>query len=364
AWAEGADNSAPSQMVDSLAGMFGGEHILPRNAMQVVDLTSDTNRGAASSQDQGPMNGLQQLLNVARRAEQRVVKLMQQRDKAKAQWDAWDQEMKQAFLREKRKFAQNSERLERDIAEALNQQEQARLMVFGPGLPAAQEMFPTADEDRSWEIAREAWEKEAANDMDGVLERAVAQARAAGLTPFTPMRARPVQPMTPNSAMPARSAVAGGALTSSGVEDPYLATVTENGPAPSWTPPATGPASMSARPPGLDTGSRQSPKHPGQRDFGLPRQMTAEAPPREDIKSATMLPPAKATRNISLEEKLEARRAAELQSMALRPFGVGGLINMAAGPKPTGLVDDDSDEDKHMAADGTLASLDERPSET
>ncbi|CAE7947451.1 RPS25D, partial [Symbiodinium sp. KB8] len=362
AW--GAEVVLPSKdRIRLLAGKFGGDRhwepgwdsknfSFPSYQSIQVDVSSDSARGTGSAtpgQPTGPMHGLQQLLNAARKAEQRVSKLHQQKEKAHLQWKAYDEKMKQEFLREKKKFGQNMERLDREISEALLLQEQARLRVFGVPATSSQDIAaPMEDEDTSWEHARETWERESAQDLDGVMERAVAQARAAGLTPCTPVRARPVQAMTPNTRLVDTVGAGAPAL----VVDPYLAAVPEAAPAPSFTPPGTAPCNA-GRPPGLEAPlHRQVPKHPGQRDASVPRQPTSAGPPRNNIKDATKGPPPQAASGLTLSEKLEMKRAAESQGRAMLPFGGAAhhAAAMATTPAPS-IVDDDNDLDEEVDAE-------------
>jgi len=82
------------------------------------------------------------------------------------------------------------------------------------------------------------------------------------------------------------------------------------------------------------------------------RQMTSAVPPRESIKAATKAPPTPPATGPSLGEKLEQRRAAEAQGIALRPFGVGVLASGAgARPVRATILEDDS-EDEDVSTDG------------
>ncbi|CAE7946520.1 hypothetical protein AK812_SmicGene33425 [Symbiodinium microadriaticum] len=331
-----------------------------------VEVPSDPTRGnggAGQNQPSGPVQGLQHLLNQARKAEQRVAKLHYQKDKASLQWKAYDDKMKQEFLREKKKFGQHMERLDREISEALVLQEQARLRVFGPpGAAQTEETVPMMEENSSWELARAAWERESDQDLDGVMARALAQARAAGLTPFTPVRDRQMQPMTPNPWTVDASRMGAPAQ---GL-DPYMATIQEAAHAPGSTPPATGPA-CAGKPPGLEAVlPRQAPKHPGQRDSSTPRQPTSTVPPRDNIKEATKLPPQHIASGLSLGEKLDLKRAAGPQGNVMLPFGGPQLIpappaHSAATPRPS-LLDDDNDndspgEEQHVEAGTFLQTI-------
>ena len=224
----------------------------------------DMGSSTASTYESGPTYGLQQLLNVARKSEMRVGRIIAQKERAQRQWKAWDQQMKQAFLKEKKRFSQNMDRLDKELAEALRQQEDARLMVFsvapGSSMPVTGGPAPMEEDEHAWEQARGLWEQEAASDTQGVLERALAQARAAGLTPCTPVRTRPVQPMTPN---PHMTVSAAPAPEMPQPVDPYLAAMPDGGPGPGRTPPATVPIVLNKIRGPEFAAARQSPQHPG-----------------------------------------------------------------------------------------------------
>ncbi|CAE7220796.1 unnamed protein product [Symbiodinium sp. CCMP2592] len=130
--------------------------------------------------EEGSVMGLQPVLNMARKAELRVQRLIAHRDRARRQWEAYDAELKQTFIREKKKFSANMDRLSKDITEALQAQDVARRAVCQTvnGQPVAQ-AETAAEEDMEWERTRSTWEQDEGTDLHGVLQRAMTHADAA-----------------------------------------------------------------------------------------------------------------------------------------------------------------------------------------
>ncbi|CAE7343295.1 unnamed protein product [Symbiodinium sp. CCMP2592] len=134
---------------------------------------------------------VQQALNLARKAEGKVAKLHADRDKREQQMKAWEADMKAAWLREKRLFATDMERINKEIATAVSAQDSARehlQMVFmasmsGTEMPSTTMEVDGKEEEAQWEAARSEW--------DGVLQRALG----------TPAR-RSAPPMTPPTLVP------------------------------------------------------------------------------------------------------------------------------------------------------------------
>ncbi|CAE7247502.1 unnamed protein product [Symbiodinium sp. CCMP2592] len=165
----------------------------------------------------GSVMGVQPVLNLARKAELKVQRLTAGRDKAHKQWAVYDEELKQTFLREKRKFTANMQRLDKEIAEALKAQDLARQAVYQtvaghavPQVDANQE-----EEEMDWDRTREAWEQDDGSDLNGVLSRALAHAGAAdGLSRLPPTHGRPQaippQPALETAGLAAASPTFGG----------------------------------------------------------------------------------------------------------------------------------------------------------
>ena len=303
---------------------------------QSMAVTDDKTAGKATGKGRdtvpvpGSVQGLQPLLTLARKAELRVLKLQQQRDRAQQQWAAYDQEMKQAFLREKQRFRDNQNKLSTEIEAAQTGQEQARQAVYLAFLGQIQPVTqPMEEEDDDWERTREQWEKDASFDSEGVLQRALAQAQAAGLG--QPLTTRPIGLPQAVANMPAPSGTMSAPVFGSkeGVTvlpqailqqaatmgvPPGLGGEPYSGPVPA-SPflPAPGSAFFKAPPTSLSPSARLNPY-----DLGKP---SAPAAPEGAA------PP-------SLEERVRMKRS------ALQPFGLpaGGGTTARSEAPPTGTV--------------------------
>ena len=141
--------------------------------------------------EQDALGDLQSRLNAARKAENKVQRLTQARDKAQAQWHAFTDKMKETFLKEKQRFERDAQRLEVAIQAAMGEQDKARqavrATVVGELPPAEDAAAPTA---MIWEETTMAWEREEGSGIDGVLHRAMEgpakAARQAGQTQLSP----------------------------------------------------------------------------------------------------------------------------------------------------------------------------------
>ncbi|CAE7033195.1 unnamed protein product [Symbiodinium sp. CCMP2456] len=280
----------------------------------------------------GPLQTFQTALNVARKAEQKVIKIQAAQDTLKQQWVTFEKNLQKTFLEEKARHVNDLARLASDLGDAMGCQEQARAalvqLVATGQTPGMQE---EAAMDQTWAQLTATWEQEAQAGMSGVLQRAM-QAAPAMITATT------VGATPSPRAMEDPYAALGGATESPS----NLAHVMQRHAMPSEVSPA-------ARPPGL---------HPGQRDNSRPRVPTADAPPRSSIKDATKQAPAPDATGIPLAAKLDAARAAEMQRLrsAAEPFGGRRLQMQHEGPpmsgtsgalgsqdRAAGIVDDDPD---------------------
>ncbi|CAE7485058.1 unnamed protein product [Symbiodinium sp. CCMP2592] len=275
---------------------------------------------------QGPEPGglvpdMQAALNIARRAEIKVSKLHKAYDQAQEQWAEYDRLAKANYQRELRRFQKDLARIEKEAVEAEDQQQQSRDMV----IKVAQEQLlgkrlekPAPSTDNSVHALFDSWAAEEGRDLDGVYKRALNSQAAPPCTPTRPQHYSAASPVSTGRAP---------ALT-----DPYL-----HGAAGASPTLASGPASAPhGGPPGLSPGTRQIPKHPGQRDMSLSRSPAGEAPPRAGIKEATKGKAQPATGHVTLEMKLQERRERENAKLALRPFGVGAIPGArAAGSAET-----------------------------
>ncbi|OLQ02187.1 hypothetical protein AK812_SmicGene14995 [Symbiodinium microadriaticum] len=305
-------------------------------------------QGTQRSADTGNLvTDMQTALNSARKAETRVIKLHKAYEKAQEQWAAYEQMAKINFQRERRRFANDLERIEKEALDAEDLQEHTRAIVrqialreaaaAGKGLPAR----GSNTTDPQVSALFSSWAEEDGAALTGVFQRAFQGQTEA---PITPVRTHAAPPRTP---APSRSAVHDTPKTEVN-KDPYMTAT------PVPAPPAVSastlpePATTGAPPPGLSPG--QVPKHPGQRDMEATRVRTSEAPPRANIKAATKEKVGASTAHVTLRDKLQEKRS------ALRAFGVATIPAVerahdasGAGPPDPGpqgtIIDDDPDLD-------------------
>ncbi|OLP92431.1 hypothetical protein AK812_SmicGene25761 [Symbiodinium microadriaticum] len=276
------------------------------------------------------LNHLQAAINTARKAEQKVIRIQKQQILAQEQWEIFAQSLKDGWIRERKRFMRDGERLSADLAAAMEGQQKARLAVHAvyAGQPVqcvtqAKEVVQEI-EDAGWESMVGGWEQEQREGSQEVLRRALESAQALH-TPTRPVHApaRALHP-APCGGVPPGSPDFGtreppGLIASN---DPYTFVGT-----PAGTP--VGPHEVHGAMPAMEG----TPPHP-----------------RPDIKAATMQQPAVNTGSCSLGAKLDAKRSQSqghfqlplyLQLLAdpLMDFFLGHLLtSLGLGCKYGGFV--------------------------
>ncbi|CAE7700413.1 unnamed protein product [Symbiodinium sp. CCMP2592] len=257
----------------------------------------------------------QAALNHARKAEQKVQRLEQARQRMTKQWKDYERSALEAFAREKQRFKQKMNKLTKDQQDAEHQQELARhgLRALHLEENAAPEGgdAPVAmqTEGVDAETARLFAEcgEQAAPDWDGVLARA-----------FQP-------PESGTHAEPGKHSSNGDYADQ----------------------------------------NRQVPKHPGQRIMEELRVPTSAAPPRQGIKEATMAAKTPTAPRTSIKERLQDKRQQALaeaagSGRALTPFGLSHLAPPGGPPiaANSNFLDDDEDDDSaHELSPAEIAAL-------
>ena len=169
--------------------------------VQVVEIRHSTGSDATLVRD------LQQLVNQARKAEQKVKRLVGEKATKASQWCQYERDIKEAFLKERQRHLDAVAHLEEEIAKALSAQDDARARVRAAAAggdqaaPAPAEASAGSVED-SWEAQVAAWEAEGQpNDaaFGAVLQRALQGATPA---PATPCVHGPISTPTPHAAVP------------------------------------------------------------------------------------------------------------------------------------------------------------------
>ncbi|CAE7818387.1 unnamed protein product [Symbiodinium necroappetens] len=281
---------------------------------------------AAAGHDGGEillLNNLQSMLNTARKAEGRTAKACAAREQLKAQWEKYLENMKDSWLKEKRRFEQAMAKQDKEVAEAREAQASARKLIRQAALPVTVERGPTPMEEDSmaWEELRASWDAEQDQELDGVLRRALEETQEP--PPVTPLRSTQAMPRTPT---PSHPAAAVPLTTPTARSDPYVS-ATGVAPIASPAPEGTAAALEAAEAAALEA-SRRTPRTAG---------------PRLGIKTTSKTSPAPPSISTSLSEKIEARRK------ALNPFGrPGPALAATAELAATSLVEDDPDESEEL----------------
>ncbi|CAE7197704.1 unnamed protein product [Symbiodinium sp. CCMP2592] len=317
-WRQAADDS----------GWYAGA-VTPRFPAYDAVGTKGTAKGSAPStrvettKDPESMlvKALQDNINQARKAEQRVRTLLATRNKKQEMWLTFLDGMKQAYLQELARHQKDVAKLDTDLETALAVQEQARqqlrvIVTAGPEpVQDAQAM-----QDAEWEELQQTWQQEQTQveDAGSVLQRALSacgldhQKLIAATSRVSQLQAAP------------RYAVPEGCIPS----DPFQ-----------LSPTATGPPGLSSR---ATTPLRL--KH------------TTDKGHRAPIKPVVTPSPKTPVPEKSLHAKLEKAReaAARDEGVAMRPFGVRPPAGTEGGapavePKPPETVDVDQETEANKA---------------
>ena len=176
----------------------------PPHAIVEVATTS-----AATTADDLLVKELQRCVNLARKAEQKVSGLQKQISTKQQQWESFQTEIKQSFLKEQSRFQQDLQRLQAELSAAEASQAEARAVVRtaarGESITSPQEEI---DREHMWLQRVQSWEQEGSSreelPSDAVLRRALEAATSRppmGHTEFlTPARPTRTGICTPSAA--------------------------------------------------------------------------------------------------------------------------------------------------------------------
>ena len=160
---------------------------------------------SSSTQDDSLVKNLQSCVNMARKAEGKVKRLALDRATKVAQWEAYERQVREAFLAEKRRHTQDLDTLDADIAKAIQSQELAREKVRQAAAGPVSSVAPvTRDEDMGpdpWLDLVSIVPEEAPPDdtmLRAVLARAMQPPSGGSIDLSTPPR-RSAEPRTPVS---------------------------------------------------------------------------------------------------------------------------------------------------------------------
>ena len=281
----------------------------------------------------GMLQSLQTVLNAARKAEGRVARACKAREQTKAQWLQFDEKLKAAYQKERKRFELAMHRHEKEVAEARDAQAAAREMIRAAHpMTAANEPAPMLEDDMEWEKMKAKWDAEQGKELGDVYRRAMAATFE--VAPATPMRPGVPAMRTQGHGHGPAAGAGNTAASPSAISDPYLSMGLAT---PVASPIPAGTGNVEGKPLGS---TELSPAAPVRRDRPrTPRPMPYDAEQDKDAEGAGNAP------EPSLGEKLTAAKRS-----ALQPFGgkhsARTAETEAAGNGPGGpaIVDDDPDE--------------------
>ena len=164
--------------------------------------------------DDTMVKDLQRTLNLARKAETKVMKIQGDLQERKRMWAEWERQLKQCYTSEKRRHAASLESLGKDLLEAMQQQDVAReevRRVASGHQTQPMELDGCAEDTQFAALMEDDAELEAEEDIDeDVLQRALQAANVAA--PATPKSVQ-AQPRTPYPVRPLPKAATTGIAT-------------------------------------------------------------------------------------------------------------------------------------------------------
>jgi len=321
------------------------------------------------------MNAVQRALTSTRKADIRIRKLREERDKKDEFWKRFVQNSRKEFAAQKRLYEDDLARLDRELENTADLGGQAAqrvkdLVMYGVEALLPPKPAPDETVDMEWDqlVASDKGEDEegfyreallAAKQMspspapsDGAVRAALAEA----IPCRTPVRTTTSRSPLPSAALQRPSFASPPPGLRGLADDGYPSPPSLSGEAASPVTHAMGQLRVDATP--------SARAHPGQRDVSRPRTPTHTEAPRQSIKEATMHGPTPEKRDGSaLSKRLEERRQQETRAMQV--FGGAGRGGEPVAPGPgmpepppdqTGLLDDDHD-DEELGASQESAGL-------
>ena len=329
--------------------------------MQTPVKDARTAQAAAQGSQRPPglVHGLQELLNTARKAENRLHKVHLAKERAAEQWRLYQQGLKDAWMKEHLKYNKNVERLDRDLQEATVDQEKAYQAVrqaWTEGMPAQPDDAMGARAEETWDRLQANWAQEDEATLQSVLQRAVSMTEPGVSHPGAVRQLRPelvklLSHFSANAPWEGPPGLGQGSGMPGPATGPPPSGATSTSPLPPTDVPVVE-AANNVAPTTSATGRLQgdmqvSPSHPGQREHRGGRVPTSVEPPRQGIKPATMAhAQPDRPQGPGLSEKLNKRREAEL-TKAMQPFGSkAGLVPpVPPDTSQVNLAEGDTDEE-------------------
>ena len=193
------------------------------NLVQITEV-----RQPGTSSDATLVKDLQHLVNQARKAEQKVKRILTDQCTKQAQWSQYEKDMKQAFLKEKQRHQEALSHLEDELLRAVQVQDEARARVrtlaAGSEQSVEDQNSPCQAEDDAWAAQVADWESgnmPTDAQFSAVLQRALAGSAPApaatvvaspATTTGPPVVTPKARISTPRSPMPKAAGPAAGSV--------------------------------------------------------------------------------------------------------------------------------------------------------
>ena len=145
---------------------------------QKEELAQVMSSAHAQSSADSIVRDLQHCVNLARKAEGRVKRLLSEKALKNAQWEQYQRDVRSAFAAEKKRHSQNLEKISQELEQALRNQEDARSKVrlAAQGQPTADVPMPDdGDLDDPW-LAQMMMEESEAPPDDAALQAVLTRA--------------------------------------------------------------------------------------------------------------------------------------------------------------------------------------------
>ena len=334
----GSQGSQGSQgFQDSRFPAFDAEYVeLAANGHEIAKKEFDatgTDDGAYSM-----LQDLQSMLNNARKAENRVAKACKSRELTKAQWQRFEEKLRQTYQKEHKRFEAMMVKHEKEIIAAREAQAEAResIRLARPATPGSENMQVDA-EDHEWERMKAKWEADQGRELGAVYRRALAVTYES--PPGLPSRVVEQGLTTPCARDSLRPGAPFTGASPPAVTDPYLKTA---GASPVASPTPLGATAGGAR---LQEDAAPSPSEPVRRGRPHTPRVTPYGGNTEVTEEGT-----------TLCDKLAAAKRS-----ALQPFGGPAnckCVTEAADVPREGhatILDDDPDELEHAVLRNTAS---------
>ena len=273
---------------------------------------------------------VQKAVTLARRHDIKLRKLNEEQENRQKLWKQYVEDTKRKFAKQKREYEADIQRLETEKVSTLEAGQmaaaQVKAIIVGQTRPA--QTVPPLDPNEAWASL---WQQTTEAPSGATfLDDAMSAAAMCGMDIDSPPwetgapqtghveeqveRGTGPPPLVPE---PASMAPPGLAMPSYATASPG-----NRGSRPAPYPPTSPTVHGTGEPPPAETVDRRHfGRHPGQRDPSATRVPTHVEAPRPGVKPATMHHPMRPPAAHAIQDRLEARRAAETPT-ALRPFRV------------------------------------------